>query len=132
MSPNSNLPAWFATALAALGTGDLASWMAMYAEDAVHEFPFAAEGAPARLDGRAAIAAYMGQLPSRIRFGALTDVRVHEAGDTLIVEATGHHIRLPDETPFALSYVWLITRRDGQVTRFRDYMNPRQLARLAG
>ncbi len=102
--------------------------MEIYAPDAVHEFPFAPEGAIRRLDGQNTIAAYMSQLLGRIRFGSLSNVRVREAGDELIIEATGHHRRIPDDTPMDLSYVWFITRRDGPVTHVRDYMNPLQLS----
>jgi uncharacterized protein len=130
MSPTSTLPQWFARAVEALGAGDVEGWMEIYAPDAVHEFPFAPEGAISRLPGRDAIAAYMRQLPQRIRFGSLSDVRVREAGDEVIIEATGHHWRLPDDAPRVISYVWFITRRDGQVTHFRDYMNPLQLSPL--
>jgi ketosteroid isomerase-like protein len=127
MSPTSTLPEWFARAIEALKAGDIDRYMEIYAPDAVHEFPFAAEGAIRRLAGRDAIAAYMRQLPKFIRFGSLTEVRVRETGDELIIEATGHHRRIPDDTPRDLSYVWFITRRDGQVAHFRDYMNPLQL-----
>ncbi len=129
MSPTSTLPHWFARAVEALQAGDVDDWMEIYAPDAVHAFPFAPEGAIPRLVGRDAIAAYMRQLPERIRFGSLNDVRVREAGDELIIEATGRHRRIPDDTPMDLSYVWFITLRDGKVAHFRDYMNPLQLSR---
>jgi uncharacterized protein len=129
MSPASALPEWFARAVESLATGDVDGWMAIYARDAVHEFPFAPEGATRRLEGRDAIAAYMSQLPARIRFGPLSDVRVREAGNELIVEATGHHRRVADDAPRELSYVWFITHEDGRVSHFRDYMNPLQLSR---
>ena len=119
---------WFARAIEALQAGNIDGWMEIYAPDAVHEFPFAPEGAPRRLEGRDTIAAYMGQLPKLIRFGSLSDVRVREAGDEVIIEATGHHRRVSDDTPRELSYVWFITLRDGKVTHFRDYMNPLQLS----
>jgi uncharacterized protein len=76
MSPTSALPGWFARALDAISAGDVDGWMEIYAPDAVHEFPFAPEGTVRRLEGRDAIAAYMRQLPERIRFGSLSDVRV--------------------------------------------------------
>ncbi len=72
----------------------------------------------------------MSQLPSFIRFGSLSDVRMREVGDELIIEATGHHRRVSDDSPRELSYIWFITRRNGQVTHIRDYMNPLQLATL--
>jgi ketosteroid isomerase-like protein len=130
MPLTSALPPWFARAIEYLQAGDVAGWMEMYAPDAVHEFPFAPPGAPHSLEGCDRIAAYMSQLPSRIRFGPLSDVRVREVGDELIVEATGHHHRLPDNTPRSLSYIWFITHRDGKVTHIRDYMNPLQLSAL--
>jgi ketosteroid isomerase-like protein len=128
MPSTSSLPAWFARAVDALAAGDIDSWMEIYAPDAVHEFPFAPESAVRRLEGRDAIAAYMRRLPERIRFGTLSDVRVREAGDETIIEATGHHHRVADDAPRDLSYVWFITREQGKVSHFRDYMNPLQLS----
>ncbi|OBR54722.1 nuclear transport factor 2 family protein [Paraburkholderia tropica] len=128
MSPTSVLPDWFTHAIADLKAGNIEGWMAIYAQDAIHEFPFAPEGAPRELVGRDAIAAYMSQLPGLIRFGTLSNVRVREAEDEVIIEATGHHRRLADDAPFELSYVWFITRRGELVQRFRDYMNPLQLS----
>jgi uncharacterized protein len=130
MSPTSSLPGWLARAIEALKAGDVDGWMEIYAPDAVHEFPFAPEGAIRRLEGRDTIAAYMRRIPERIRFGSLSDVRAREAGDELIIEATGHHRRIPDDTPRDLSYVWFITLRNNQITHFRDYMNPLQLPTL--
>jgi uncharacterized protein len=130
MSPASVLPGWFETALQALMAGNIDGWMEIYAPDAVHEFPFAPEGHIQRLEGRDAIAAYMSRLPGLIQFGSLTDVRVREAGDELIVEATEHLRRVSDNEPRVLSYVWFITQRAGKVTNFRDYMNPLQLLAL--
>ncbi len=130
MPPTSTLPEWFARAITALQLGDIDGYTAIYAPDAVHEFPFASEGAIRQLVGRDAIVAYMRQIPERIRFGSLSDVRVREAGNEFIIEATGHHRRIPDDTPRDLSYVWFITLCDGQVTHFRDYMNPLQLSAL--
>jgi uncharacterized protein len=128
MSSTSAIPEWLARASDSLAAGDVDGWMEIYAPDAVHEFPFAPEGAIRRLEGRDAIAAYMRQLPARIRFGSFSEVRVREAGNEVIIEATGHHQRVADGTPMDLSYVWFITREDGRVSRFRDYMNPLQLS----
>ena len=96
----------------------------------VHEFPWAPEGGVRRLEGRDAIAAYMSQLPGRIEFGPRSDIQVREVGDETIFQATGHHRRL-DGTPRDLDYIGFITRRDGQVTRWQDYMNPLQLSERA-
>jgi ketosteroid isomerase-like protein len=125
MASTSKLPGWFARAIEALRVGDVDGYLDIYAPDAVHEFPFAPEGAVRRLEGREAIAAYMRRLPEHIRFGELDNVRVRESGDEVIIEATGHHRSIPDDTPMDLGYVWFITRRDGQVMHLRDYMSSR-------
>ncbi len=130
MPPTSTLPPWFTRAIEALQAGNIDGWMDIYTPDAVHEFPFAPEGTPQSLEGRDAIAAYMSQLPSRIRFGSLSDVRVRQADDELIIEATGHHHRLPENTPRDLSYIWFITLRGGKASHIRDYMNPLQLSKI--
>ncbi|XBS68771.1 nuclear transport factor 2 family protein [Acerihabitans sp. KWT182] len=130
MSTISRLPLWFASAIDALRAGDTDGYMKMYAPDAVHEFPFAPEGGVRRLEGRDMIAAYMRKLPEIIRFGSLSDIRVRETGNEVIIEATGHHHRLADNAPRELNYVWFITLREGLVTHFRDYMNPLQLSEM--
>jgi ketosteroid isomerase-like protein len=119
------LPSWLAGAMAGLAAGDVDAWLDAFAEDAVHEFPFAAPGAPQRLDGKEAMRAYMTALSGHLRFGALSDVRVREAGDATVIEAEGHHWDA-DGVPFDLRYVWIITRRGGLVARLRDYMGPRR------
>jgi uncharacterized protein len=118
------VPDWFAGGLAALRSGDVDGWMKLYADDAVHEFPFADAGRPSRLEGKAAIAAYMQEVPKRVRIDAFEAVRVRETGNELIVEAVGNGTR-PDGTPFHVQYVWFITHDNGRITRFRDYMNRR-------
>lgn len=100
--------------------------------DAVHEFPFAPEDHERRIEGREAIAARLRQVfdldQRRLRFGSFDNVRVRETGDEVIIEGDGHHRRAADDTPVEISCAWFITRRDGYVTHFRDYMNPLPLA----
>lgn len=124
MSPTPTLPHWFSQALAAFADGDIDTYMTVYASDAVHEFPFAAAGQVQRLEGQAAIAAYMRQLPQLIRFGKINIIAAREAENELIVEASARHYRLPDEAPFDLGYVWFITYDGEKVSRMRDYMSP--------
>ena len=127
MSFTSSIPSWLTQGIESLQAGNIDGWMRIYAPDAVHEFPFAPAGWMTVLQGRDAISAYMKQLPGRIRFGTLSNVRVREIGDELIIEATGHHRRVSDDSSLEISYVWFITLRSGQVTHFKDYMNPLQL-----
>lgn len=126
MSADTSFPQWLAPAIEGLVSGDLDAWMDVYADDAVHEFPFAAPGAPQRLEGKEAIERFMSDIAGRIRFGTFSDVRVRETGDEVVIEAEGHHWDAATDDPFDLRYVWIITRRDGRVTRLRDYMGPRR------
>ncbi|MBU9811162.1 nuclear transport factor 2 family protein [Rouxiella badensis] len=128
MSITYALPMWFAKAIQALQSGNIEEWMNIYAADAVHEFPFAPPGWVVKLEGREQIGAYMSQLPALLHFGSLSDIRVREVGDELIVEAIGHHRRTSDNTPRYINYVWFITLHNGKVTHIRDYMNPLQLS----
>lgn len=123
-----SVPSWLADAIDAWKAGDLDAWMAIYAEGAVHEFPFAPPGTPRRVEGRTAIADLLRPLHQRIRFGPFDIRAIRLIGDETIVEASGHHRRLATDMPFSLDYVWFITRHDGKVTHFRDYMNPLQLS----
>lgn len=125
------LPSWLNDAVQGLLSGDTGAYLKIYAPGAVHEFPVTREGTPRVLRGRDEIAAYMAQLPGRLRFGPLSGVKVREAGDELIIEADGHHQRIAEdgtETPFDVRYVWFITHRDGQVSHFTDYSLPGQPA----
>jgi uncharacterized protein len=130
MPPATVLPGWLDVALQGLLAGDVDAYLKIYAPDAVHEFPAARDGMPRRLRGRDEIAAYMSQVSGRLRFGALTGIKVREAGDEVIIEADGHHRRIEAgaEAPFDVRYVWFITVHDGQVTHFTDYSLPGQPA----
>ena len=132
MAPVTVVPVWLAEAFESLAAGDVEGWASIYAPDAVHEFPFAAREDERRIEGRDAIAARLREVfdaeKGRLRFGSFDNVRVREAGDEVIIEGEGHHHRSADGTPVEIGCVWFVTRRDGQVTRFRDYMNPLTLA----
>lgn len=54
-------------ALELLIAQDVAGFAALWAEDGVLEFPFAAPGFPSRLEGRAAVAEYMSGYPDILR-----------------------------------------------------------------
>lgn len=129
MDKEPEFPAWLAEAAIGLADGDVDTWLRMYADDAVHEFPFAAADAVRRLEGKAQIRAYMAAMGDSVQFGSLDDVTVRDAGkDELVIEAEGHHFDATTGDPFDIRYLWIITRRDSLVTRLRDYMGPRRSA----
>jgi ketosteroid isomerase-like protein len=125
MPAEPEFPRWLSDAANGLASGDVDAWTQMYADDAVHEFPFAAPGALQRLEGKKAIRGFMAAVGERIRFGTWDDVRVRELGDEVVVEAEGHHVDAQTGVPFDMRYLWIITRQADRITRLRDYMGPR-------
>ena len=59
----------------------------LYATDGVHEFPFVTPGAPHRIEGRAAIAAFDATVYEHLPFAhsEYRTIAAHQAGDTVLV-----------------------------------------------
>ncbi|MFG2976460.1 nuclear transport factor 2 family protein [Streptomyces sp. NPDC048331] len=105
---------------------DIASWVALWAEHGVMEFPFAPPGRPRRLEGREAVAAYMRDYPDHIDLHDFPDLRIHEttAPGTLVVEMRGVGRLVATGKPFDMTYIAVVTVQDGRFTSYRDYWNP--------
>ncbi|MFD9686344.1 nuclear transport factor 2 family protein [Kitasatospora sp. NPDC059146] len=105
---------------------DIPAWVGLWAEDGVMEFPFAPPGLPRRLEGREAVAAYMRDYPDHIDLHDFPELRIHRTTDaaTIVVEmrGVGRVVRTGD--PFDMSYIAVVTVRDGRFTAYRDYWNP--------
>ncbi|NIY69382.1 nuclear transport factor 2 family protein [Streptomyces malaysiensis] len=126
MDDEAEFPVWLAEAAIGLADGDVDTWLRMYADDAVHEFPFAAAGDVRRLEGTSQIRAYMAAMDGSVQFGTLDDITVRELGEEVMIEAEGHHFDATTGDPFDIRYLWIIARRDGLVTHLKDYMGPRR------
>jgi len=98
----------------------------LYAADAVHEFPFTAPGLPSRLEGRDEIVNFIaaGWQANGLKFERYRTYAIHDTSDpeTIVVEqevlgtsaSTGE---------FALPNVIVLTARNGQIVRLRDYVS---------
>jgi ketosteroid isomerase-like protein len=98
----------------------------LYAVDAVHEFPFTRQGLPAKLEGRDEIVNWVtaSWKANLLTFERYRTLAIHDTGDpeTIIVEqedlgtssATGE-LKLPN--------LFVLTARNGQITRLRDYVS---------
>lgn len=97
----------------------------MLAPDAVMEFPFAPEGLPRRLDGRAAVQAYLARLGALIAFDHVGDATVHAAAEPelVVLEFEGFGRGVATGTAYAQRYVSIIRLRDGEIVHYRDYWN---------
>jgi ketosteroid isomerase-like protein len=93
----------------------------VYAVDAVHEFPFTRPDLPSRLEGRDEIVEWTAGAWKMLRYERYRTIAVHDTNDpgTIIVEqeaigATGE---------FVLPNIVVLTARNGQIARLRDYVN---------
>ncbi|MET7282435.1 nuclear transport factor 2 family protein [Kribbella sp. NPDC005582] len=98
----------------------------LYAVDAVHEFPFTAPGLPSRLEGRDEIvnwiaAGWQADLP---RYDGYRTLAIYDTGDpaTIVVEQEAFGTSA-FSGEFTLPNIVVLTVRDGQVVRLRDYVN---------
>ncbi|MDQ1040164.1 ketosteroid isomerase-like protein [Streptomyces sp. V3I8] len=107
---------------------DIDAWVGLWHERGVLEFPFAPEGWPGRLEGKAAVAAYMRHYPDHIDLHDFpdSDLTIHETGDsgTIVVEMRGVGRLVRTGAPFDMTYIAVVTVADGLVTHYRDYWNP--------
>ncbi len=98
----------------------------LYAADAVHEFPFTRPGAPSRLEGRDEIVNWIaaGWNAYPLKYERYRTLAIHDTGDpgTIIVEqeALGTSAATGE---FALPNIVVLTVRNGQIARLRDYVN---------
>ncbi|HEY7433462.1 MAG TPA: nuclear transport factor 2 family protein [Streptosporangiaceae bacterium] len=98
----------------------------VYSADAVHEFPFTRPGVPSRLEGRDEIVTWIaaGWQAYPLKYEHYRTLAIHDTSDpaTIIVEqeALGTSAATGE---FALPNIIVLTVRNGQVARLRDYVN---------
>ncbi len=105
---------------------DIAGWVALWDDDGVLEFPFAPEGWPKRLEGKAAVHDYMRNYPAHIDLHDFPDLTIHQTGDpgTIVVEMRGVGRLVKSGDPFDMTYIAVVTVADGRIRHYRDYWNP--------
>ncbi|MDQ1023620.1 ketosteroid isomerase-like protein [Streptomyces umbrinus] len=105
---------------------NIPAWVDLWAEDGVIEFPFAPQGWPGRLEGKEAIAAYMRHYPDHIDLHDFPDVRIHltTESDVIVVEMRAVGRLVETDSPYDMTYIAVVTVRDGLISSYRDYWNP--------
>ena len=96
----------------------------LFADDVVFEFPYAPEGLPKRLEGRAALAAHLARIGPLLSFGTMELGDVHAAGETVVIESSCTGQGAATGVPYNQTYVSVVTLRDGRIAHYRDYWNP--------
>ncbi len=105
---------------------DIAAWIDLWDDNGVFEFPFAPDGWPKRLEGKAAIADYMSGYPDHIDLHDFPYVEIHQttAAQTIVVEMRAVGRLVETGNPYDMTYIAVVTVEDGRITRYRDYWNP--------
>ncbi|MGY0021398.1 nuclear transport factor 2 family protein [Streptomyces sp. cg35] len=105
---------------------NIPAWVDLWAENGIMEFPFAPEGWPTRLEGKEAVAAYMQPYPDHIDLQDIPELRIHETSDpgTIVVEMRAVGRLVETGAPYDMTYIAVVTVRDGRITSYRDYWNP--------
>jgi hypothetical protein len=97
--------------------------------------PFASGLAPERLETtREEIRQRFAAGAASRRYTGLRDVRVHETADpdVIVLEYSLDGTRIADGEPFTMSFVMVLTFRDGLIAHSRDYTDPIAGARALG
>ncbi|NOK11392.1 nuclear transport factor 2 family protein [Corallococcus exercitus] len=111
----------------ALIATDVERWLALFADDAVVEFPYAPSlGGPARLEGISAIRAYFAPITKHFQGLTFTNARRYPGADgqTGWLEVHGTATLQPGNIPYAQDYVMRMQVRDGRIAHYREYWNP--------
>ncbi|MCG8919162.1 nuclear transport factor 2 family protein [Actinokineospora sp. PR83] len=113
---------------------DMAGYAALWAVDGVMVFPFAAADYPARLEGRAAIAAYLRGYPDLLDVREITEQVVHRTSDpdVVIAEFEAAGVAVATGKPYRIRYVAVLTARNGEITSYRDYWSPLAATEILG
>lgn len=105
---------------------DMKGWTDLCDEAVVAEFPFAPEGTPARIEGRAALYEYLKGYPDAISIASLPSVHIHATADpdVAIAEWSASGTVLSNGNPYEMSYATFVTFRNGLILNYREYWNP--------
>ena len=121
-------------ALQLLLNQDMAAFAALWAEDGILEFPFAAPGYPSRIEGRAAVTEYMRGYPDILQLETIPTPVMHQSVDpeVVIVEFDATGTVVATGAPYRMRYIAVITVRDGEIQHYRDYWSPLAAAKVLG
>lgn len=113
---------------------DMAGFAGLWAEDGLLEFPFAAPGYPALVEGRAAVTEYMRGYPDILKIEEIPPPVMHQSidPDVVIVEFEASGIVVATGASYRMRYIAVITVRDDEIQRYRDYWSPLAAAEAMG
>jgi ketosteroid isomerase-like protein len=123
----------------ALEGRDLRTWIGLFSSDAEMEFPFHPRQlnpnhAYSSLNGRARIERLMGDALEKWEAVSFDDVVVRPTldPDVVCVECSGEFIVVGREVPYRNKFITMLFFSDGQIVRWREYMDPLPLIEVEG
>ncbi|GIH97644.1 hypothetical protein Psi01_82740 [Planobispora siamensis] len=100
--------------------------------DVIVEMPFAAPGRPSRIEGRAAVLAFIraGHAELPFRFDDCRALAVHDTADpdTIVVEYELAATMTETGVSAAAPFIGVLTACGGRIARWREYQNPLAIA----
>ena len=117
-----------------LGQKRWETWIDLWAEDGVFDFPFAPHGRQRTYRGKAEILAYMSATPGRVAVDAVDQMRLFPMQDpeTVVVELSIKGHAPATGAPYNQAYVLFFETKCGKLWRYREYWNPTDLHRRHG
>lgn len=104
----------------------------VYNEDVTIEFPYAPEGHTRRLEGRDALLAFFGRIPTFARDFNVGEPTIHEIEGGLVAEYKGASTFIDTGLPYAQDYVLFMTVRDGKIASMREYYDGQRVLKALG
>lgn len=105
---------------------DIESWMSLWDDNFVLEFPFAPQGRIGRIESKEALSPYIQGIIKDLEIVNIAHQQIHltQDPDTIIVEISGEGRIISTGHTFNAKYVWVMTTKNGKLVHMRDYWNP--------
>ena len=105
---------------------DVESWMSLWDENGILEFPFAPQGRLPQVEGKAALSPYIQAVIKDLEILRIPQQQIHLTldADLIIVEITYEGRIVSTGRIYHASYVWVMRTKDGKLIHVRDYWNP--------
>jgi ketosteroid isomerase-like protein len=113
---------------------DIDGWMSLLDDNFVIEFPFAPQGRPGRVEGKAALHTYIQGIINGIEFIGIPQQQIHLTlnPEIIIVEISIEGYVISTGRAYKGKYVWVMRIKDGKLIHQRDYWNPLTLLEARG
>ncbi len=108
------------------------TYLDLFFDDAVAEFPYGRPIDGDRAEGKEAIAAYLEKRRGTAMQEKTTLTAAYGAGDTVVLEYRGAFRAAQHHSHFVQSYIAVVVMREGRIARFREYANPLLMQQAAG